>query len=265
MKTVRTFSACLAVAALSSAAHAEPPAPKEKPPARAPSAGESVGYQIELGASTTYVVRGASQGATKSTPSTEDLMVLRFRDLGPGQLSVGNAFAMPFAGLAGQPQFAMNIIPFTAYQLMLGPVQTTVGFAVKFFPNAEVVDGQYEGLTRVALPNRYLTPFVEVFPELVRRRGVYAAAGVDREILAGAFSFRPRVLVGAQGFSASSESFHANEATAMLVARAKLGAGFYAQLTPAYSVLIGPERYVSDSSWSGRSVAYAAFGIGVER
>lgn len=266
MKTIEFVSAFLVLSTLSTVASAQPPpAAKELPAQRQHGDELSVGYRLELGASTTYVVRGASQGATKTTPSTEDLMVLRFDNVGHGKLSIGTAFAMPFAGLAGQPQYAMNVIPFAGYQVMLGPVQSTVGFAVKFFPNAHVVDGQYEGLARVALPNRYVTPFVEVYPELVRRRGAYAAAGLERELLAGSFSFRPRVLVGAQGFSESHESFHANEAMAMLISRANVGSGFYTQITPAYSMLIGPDRYVRDASWSGRSVAYAVVGVGVER
>lgn len=266
MKTIEGVFVFLTVSTLSAIASAQAPSADKGPEAQHPRSDEiSVGYQIELGASTTHVVRGASQGGTKTTPSLEDLAILRFDNLGKGKLSVGSTFAMPFAGPAGQPEHATSIYPSAIYQRRLGPLQGTVGFVVKLYPNADVVDGQYEGVVRVALPNRLVSPFVEVYPEVVRRRGVYTAAGLERELARGPFSLRPRVLVGAQSFAESHESFHANEATVMLPARVKLGSGLYAKLTPAYSVLIGPDRYVKDASWPGRSVAYAVVGVGVER
>jgi len=272
VKVATVIVAALGVVATSLAAHAQERRPDADVPERAAPAkkknkkdGVAIGFQLESAAASVHVSRGNSRGATKTTPATEDLAALRVRGLGAGVLSLGTSFSAPFTRTANQPRNAMDVIPFVNYRAPLSPLEMTGGFVLKIFPDAEIVDGQYEILTRVAYPNKWITPAIEILPEVLRRRGAYAAVSLEHDFVYGPVSIRPRVLLGSQGFDLEDEPFHVNELTAIALARVMLGSGFYAMARPGFSLMLAPARYVDDPTWRGRSLAYVAVGMGVER
>jgi hypothetical protein len=171
---------------------------------------------------------------------------------------------MALASASSQPKSAFELDPTLMHAFKIAPLSMTAGFRMKVFPRADVVDGAYEGIVKAALPNDYVTPVIELWPELVRKRGIYALAGAEHDFKVGSLSVVPRAQFGVQGYEDKSERLHPNEIMVTVPAKYSFGGGFYAAAKPGYSVLIGPDHYFKDSSFGGRSVAFAMLFVGSE-
>jgi hypothetical protein len=257
----------LLVSATEAAAQERPPV-AERPasePKSQEAGGIAPGYQVEAGAASTRVSKGSAKFATKTTPTTEDLAMLRVSGMGPGQLTIGSTFYAALASAAGQPTSSMEVDPQAFYGGRVGPVHMGAGFKLTLLPRAADVDAAYEGIARFSVPNRFVTPTLEVLPELVQKRGFYSVFGLERSFkIASWLSIKPRGSLGEQGYEVKSERPHFQDLTGSVQVKADITDTFYALVRPAASYLTGPDHFYKDPSFGGRSVAYLAFAIGAQ-
>jgi hypothetical protein len=257
--TVVSAVVLASVSAFSGSALAQEGAP---PPSKEP----SIGYKVEAGVGSTKLTHGAPKYDTKSTPVTEDAVFARLKDLGPGTLQAGATFALALAPTTKKHEKSEELLPTVTYGGKLGPVQAEGGMRIYMYPRAEQQRQDIEGLARLSVPNRYVTPTLDVLPEFSEKRGVYAFVGAEHDFkLVSWLSIRPRLSFGEQGYALKSERLHAQDVTASAFVQAQLGGGLYAALRPSYSTLVGPDHYYKDPSVGGRSIAYLGFAVGAQR
>jgi hypothetical protein len=243
-------------------------AAKDAPPESSPRAAEegaSIGYKAEAGVASTHMSQGVPKYATKSTPATEDFVGLRLKLGRFGTLMAGSGASIALASASSQPKSSTEFVPTVLHSVKIAPVSLAAGFRIKFQPRADVSDAAYEGLFKASLPNGYLTPVIELWPEVVRKRGLYAEMGVEHDFTIGHFSLVPRATFGVQGYDEKSEHLHPNELMATVPGKWSFGDGLYALIKPGYSYLIGPDKFVKDPSPGGRGAAFALLAFGAER
>jgi hypothetical protein len=250
------------------------PSEEEEPPNSEAQAGEgaehgeehrpALGYQAELGVASTHLWQGVWQYRTKSTPASEDYAGVRLKLGRYGTIAAGVGATLALSSPSSQPDGGMELLPTIAHGVHLAPFHVTTGLRVLLFPRADLVDRKYEGFIEASLPNAYVTPVVEISPEVVRERGVYAFAGVEHKFTLGHLTVTPHAHFGIQGYDEDSERLHPNEIMVTVPAKWSLGGGLYALLKPGYSVLVEPDHYLKDPSFSGRSLAFAVFCFGAE-
>ncbi len=243
---------------------------RDKPSSAAPAKTDRarfISYQLEAGVASTHVTRGVPRYDAKSIPSLYNLVNLRVRGLGPGVLSLGGTSALALAPTPETRGRSLELLPTITYGGRIGPMQLDVGARLFLFPRAEVVDAQYEGVVRASLPNPYLTPTLEIYPEVRRRKGAFVIVGLERTFNPSRWlRIRPRVAASEQGYVVNDERPHGQDVTASVQVHVSVPESpFYVVARPAYSVLAGPDRLYDDPSFSGRSVAYATVSLGVQR
>jgi hypothetical protein len=251
------FVVCLFAAPKAFAEGEEAEAPEEKEPL--------LGYQAELGVATTHIWQGMWQYRSKSTPANEDYAGVRFHFGHYGTLSAGMGATFALGSPSDQPDAGMELVPTIAHTMHLAPFHVMTGFRLFLFPKTDEVDRKYEPFVEASLPNPYLTPVVEVSPEIVRERGVYAFAGAEHKFTFGPVAVTPHAHFGMQGYDEDHQRFHPNEVLAMVPAKWTVLDGFYLLARPGYSVLTGPDHYYRDPSFAGRSVMFATLSVGAER
>lgn len=226
----------------------------------------SVGYVVEAGLSSTKLSHGAPKYDTKSTPATEDLVAVRLKNFGPGVLQLGSSFAMALGDTTKKYEKAEEVVPAVTYGGKVGVLQLEVGGRVWLYPRMGQVRQEVEGIARVSLPNKYVTPTLDLFPCFMDKEGLYGFVGLEHLFKLGShFQIRPRAHVGAQGYDVKSERFHAQEVSVSSAVTALFGEGFYAAIRPSYTTLVNPSHYLADASFGGRSVAYLGFAVGAQR
>lgn len=226
----------------------------------------SVGYVVEAGLSSTKLAHGAPKYDTKSTPATEELAAVRLKDFGPGVLQLGSSFAMALGDTTKKYEKAEEVVPTVTYGGKAGVTQIEVGGRVWLYPRMDQVRQEVEAIGRVSLPNKYVTPTLDLFPCFMDKQGLYGFVGLEHLFKLGAhLQIRPRAHVGGQGYDLKSERFHAQEVSVSSAVTALFGEGFYAAIRPSYTTLVSPSHYVADASFSGRSVAYLGFAVGAQR
>ncbi|AKV02455.1 hypothetical protein AKJ09_09118 [Labilithrix luteola] len=225
-----------------------------------------MGYVVEAGLSSTKLVHGAPKYDTKSTPATEDLVAVRLKDVGPGTLQLGSSFAMALGDTTKKYEKAEEVLPSVTYGGKMSVMLLEVGARVWFYPRMAQVRQDVEGTARLSIPNGFLTPTLDLFPCFLEKQGLYGVVGAEHLFKLGSrFHVRPRAQVGAQGYDAKSERFHAQEVSVSSAVTALFGEGFYAAIRPSYTTLVSPSHYLADASFGGRSVAYVGFAVGAQR
>ncbi len=248
----------------------DPPAPDRPAIVATPRAevpAWSWGYQFEAGIANTHLGHGSPKWDTKTTVGTEDLATLRLRNLGGGTFTAGAAFAVPFGRTRATRPISLEIHPIAVYLRDFGAVRTELGAQANFYPRrVGQVRGEVEGILKLSIPNKVLTPVLELYPEVVARGGLYASIGAEHAVrFTSWLNAFARLSSGAQGYVQGHEAPHAQDVTLNGQVRAELGEGFYVALRPMYATRLAPARYYADPSFAGRSFAYVNFSFGAER
>lgn len=260
MKLVSSLSIAFAAVAFATSAHAQEDADKAPKKSSPPI---QFGYQLEGGIASTHMVHGLPKYDTKRIPATEDLAMVRVRNLGPGTLTFGTTFALALDTTVKKHSKSEEFFPMAMYGGRVGPLQVEVGGRVFVFPRMDQARQDIEVIGRVSYPNKYVTPTFDSFSEVSEKKGEWATVGLERRIdFTTWLSIRPRVSYGMQGYELKSERFHAQDVTASAFLTATTKDGFYASLRPAYYYVAGPEHYYKDPSFAGRSTGYFGFMVG---
>lgn len=226
----------------------------------------SIGYQLEGGVASTHMVRGAPKYDTKRTPATEDSMMIRLKNLGPGTLQLGTSFALALDHTVKKHGKSEEIVPIATYGGKLGPIQADVGMRVWTYPRMDQPRQDVEIVGRFSMPNKYIVPTFDVYPSIAEKQGASALLGVERRFnLTSWLSVRPRCSYGMQGYDLNREHFHAHDFQVSSQVTAQSRDGFYASVRPLYSYLTGPSEFYKDPTFSGRSTGYIGMTFGVQR
>ena len=230
----------------------------------------AISWQLETGAASTYVFRGRLQYASRRDPSSQSTIGVTSNEVGPGAVSLTGWNATALVHASGQQGTAAEVDLTAAYAWTIGRrFETQVGYTAYFYPRAlaaKHADGAHGLFTTVSVKNGFLTPFVGVYPELVRMHGAYATAGVMKtvDILRG-FSLTPQASVGGAGCQGYTS--HLNDVSAMLVALRTFSDGMYLSCRAAWSFMGGPRsRLPTDAVvTSSRSVPWGMVAMGISR
>lgn len=226
----------------------------------------SLGYQMEAGVSSTHLGHGAPKWDGRFKPGTEDLAALRVKNLGGGLLTGGSSFALALGPTPMTRRVSMEVHPFALFVRDFGALRTETGVQANFYPRAVQPRGEVEGIFRWSMLHQVLTPFVELFPEVVARGGAYVAAGVERGFSpTRRLALAVRISAGAQAYIQGSERVHGQDVTVAGAAKLVLTDGVYVALRPAYGTGIAPAERYADASLAGRSFGYVNLSVGFER
>ncbi|MBI3204579.1 MAG: hypothetical protein HYZ29_23795 [Myxococcales bacterium] len=152
-----------------------------------------ISFTVEAAVATSYVWRGFLLSTKLMKPVFQPYAEVSVNQLGPGALAVGVWMNKALTKEAGLDDSPLELDPYLAYTLPVGPVELKLGYTAYLYPThddygLEKLDGGHEfgvqGTFDLGLP---ISPYACVFVEPVRWKGVYAAAGVNHTLEAGAF------------------------------------------------------------------------------
>jgi len=135
-------------------------------------------------------------------------------------------------------------------------IATNAGYIAYLYPNHlsdQHFDGAHELYMAASLPNKYVTPSVGVYGELVRLRGTYTTAGLSRTFEVKSFTFTPTTSIGMAAYEGTPTRM--NDLSAMFTSQWSFAAPAYVNLRLAYSYMGGRAADLpgQNGSFSGRS------------
>lgn len=233
--------------------------------------GPSIGYTVETSIASTYLWRGVPQYSSTAIASSQNTVQLRVAGVGPGRLSVTLWNAVAMDAFDEQSGSAVEVDGTFGYALNLSErVELTLGYAGYAYPLADRSGGPVmyanEFFAQVNIDTPIVTPSVALYAEPFRYGGLYATAGLTRDLAYGEFHFRPTVSVGFAeydhyGGTGRATAMHLNDVTGSLEARWNLPAGAYMAVRGTGSYRGTPEAALNlPARWNG----FAAMAFGVD-
>lgn len=227
------------------------------------------GYQVESGVATSFINRGRPQYRGRYDASSQSTAALTIDRLGPGALvlSVFNATAL--SRYQAQPGTAVQFDLTAGYTLKIGKaVEASLGYTLSLYPKAAEgtpIDGSHELYASLAYQNRFFTPKVSVYGEVVRVKGVYASLSGSRNFELGPITLSPQLSVGVAAYR--ELPMQVNDATASLSAQWGFMGPAYLVLRGAFSYLLGPSDSMPEDQRTplGRSVPWAMLAVGAQK
>ncbi len=161
-----------------------------------------ISFTVEAAVASSYVWRGFLLSTKLFKPVFQPYAEVSFNQLGPGALAVGVWMNKALTKEAGLDDSPLELDPYLAYTLPVDPVELKLGYTAYLYPThddygLEKLDGGHEfmaqGTFDLGVP---VAPYVGVYVEPVRWKGVYAAAGVGHTLEAGSFELATTLTFG---------------------------------------------------------------------
>lgn len=152
-----------------------------------------ISFSVEAAVASSYVWRGFLLSTKLLEPVFQPYAEVSFNQLGPGSLTAGVWMNKALTKEGGLDDSPLELDPYLAYTLPFDPVELKLGYTAYLYPThddygLDKFDGGHEfgvqGTFNLGIP---VAPYVGVYVEPVRWKGVYAAAGLGHTLTAGSF------------------------------------------------------------------------------
>jgi hypothetical protein len=227
------------------------------------------GYQVESGVASSSIFRGRPVYASRVDASSQTTAAVSLSRLGPGTLTVTAWNATALKDFDKQPGTALEFDLTAAYAVELpASLEASFGYWVYLFPRATAgqhVDGAHEVFATLQWNNRFVTPKLSVYGEVVRQLGVYASLAATHNFELGPLTLAPTASLGFAVYRDVPAQI--NDVTAQLSAQWTFAAPGYLALRGAFSYLGGPTASLPMEmrTSSGRAVPWVMLALGAQK